>query len=122
MTVSDAQKKANKKYFDNNYKQVKLSMPIKEAESIMISKYPIYNKKEVFTTNIDNNVAMEVIIPRLIFVLKEFNIKITITVSKAPLQIFIPIKNSPAKQFITCLFFLSSSQAFFKLYSSKSPL
>lgn len=29
-------------------------MPIKEAESIMISKYPIYNKKEVFTTNIDN--------------------------------------------------------------------
>ena len=65
---------------------------------------------------------MEVIIPRLIFVLKEFNIKITITVSKAPLQIFIPIKNSPAKQFITCLFFLSSSQAFFKLYSSKSPL
>ena len=29
-------------------------MPIKEAESIMISKYPVYNKKEVFTTNIDN--------------------------------------------------------------------
>lgn len=29
-------------------------MPIKEAESIMISKYPLYNKKEVFTTNIDN--------------------------------------------------------------------
>ena len=28
MAVSDAQKKANKKYFDNNYKQVKLSMPI----------------------------------------------------------------------------------------------
>ena len=34
MTVSDAQKKANKKYFDNNYKQVKLSMPIKEAEEL----------------------------------------------------------------------------------------
>ena len=29
-------------------------MPIKEAESIMISNYPVYNKKEVFTTNIDN--------------------------------------------------------------------
>ena len=34
MTVSDAQKKANKKYFENNYKQVKLSMPIKEAEAL----------------------------------------------------------------------------------------
>ena len=34
MSVSDAQKKANKKYFDNNYKQVKLSMPIKEAEEL----------------------------------------------------------------------------------------
>lgn len=34
MTVSDAQKKASKKYFDNNYKQVKLSMPIKEAETL----------------------------------------------------------------------------------------
>ena len=32
MAVSEAQKKASKKYFDNNYKQVKLSMPIKEAE------------------------------------------------------------------------------------------
>lgn len=32
MSISDAQKKASKKYFDNNYKQVKLSMPIKEAE------------------------------------------------------------------------------------------
>jgi len=29
-------------------------LPIKEAESIMISKYPEYNKKEVFTTNIDS--------------------------------------------------------------------
>lgn len=34
MSVSDAQKKANKKYFENNYKQVKLSMPIKEAENL----------------------------------------------------------------------------------------
>lgn len=32
MSLSDAQKKANKKYYDNNYKQVKLSMPNKEAE------------------------------------------------------------------------------------------
>ena len=32
MSISEAQKKANKKYFDNNYKQVKLSMPNKEAE------------------------------------------------------------------------------------------
>ena len=29
-------------------------LPIKEAESIMISSYPEYNKKEVFTTNIDS--------------------------------------------------------------------
>lgn len=34
MTVSEAQKKASKKYFDSNYKQVKLSMPIKEAEAL----------------------------------------------------------------------------------------
>ena len=34
MAVSEAQKKANKKYFDNNYKQVKLSMPIMEAEAL----------------------------------------------------------------------------------------
>ena len=34
MAVSEAQKKASKKYFDNNYKQVKLSMPIKEAEAL----------------------------------------------------------------------------------------
>lgn len=34
MSTSDAQKRANKKYFDNNYKQVKLSMPIKEAEAL----------------------------------------------------------------------------------------
>ena len=31
MTVSEAQKKASKKYFDTNYKQVKLSMPKAEA-------------------------------------------------------------------------------------------
>jgi len=29
-------------------------LPVKEAESIMISSYPEYNKKEVFTTNIDS--------------------------------------------------------------------
>ena len=34
MAISEAQKKASKKYFDNNYKQVKLSMPIKEAEAL----------------------------------------------------------------------------------------
>lgn len=34
MSVSEAQKKASKKYFDNNYKQVKLSMPISEAEDL----------------------------------------------------------------------------------------
>lgn len=34
MPVSDAQKKANKKYFEKNYKQVKLSMPIDEAEKL----------------------------------------------------------------------------------------
>ena len=34
MAVSEAQKKASKKYFYNNYKQVKLSMPIKEAEAL----------------------------------------------------------------------------------------
>lgn len=34
MAVSEAQKRASKKYFDNNYRQVKLSMPIKEAEAL----------------------------------------------------------------------------------------
>lgn len=34
MPLSEAQKKANKKYFDNNYKQVKLSMPNEEAEAL----------------------------------------------------------------------------------------
>ena len=42
MTVSDAQKKANKKYFDNNYKQVKLSMPIKEAKDFNILKQDLF--------------------------------------------------------------------------------
>lgn len=32
MPVSEAQKRANKKYFDKNYAQVKLSMPSEEAE------------------------------------------------------------------------------------------
>ena len=34
MTLTEAQKKANKKYFDKNYKQVKLSMPVSEAEAL----------------------------------------------------------------------------------------
>ena len=34
MAVSEAQKRAHKKYFDKNYKQVKLSMPIQEAENL----------------------------------------------------------------------------------------
>lgn len=34
LSITEAQKKASKKYFDNNYKQVKLSMPISEAETL----------------------------------------------------------------------------------------
>lgn len=34
MSLSEAQKRANKKYFENNYKQVKLSMPLLEAEEL----------------------------------------------------------------------------------------
>lgn len=34
MSVSEAQKRANKKYFDANYKQVKLSMPNEEAQAL----------------------------------------------------------------------------------------
>ena len=34
MTVSEAKKRANKKYFDKAYKQVKLSMPKEEAEQL----------------------------------------------------------------------------------------
>ena len=32
MALTDAQRRANEKYLKENYKQVKLSMPIKEAE------------------------------------------------------------------------------------------
>ena len=39
MAVSEAQKRASKKYFDNNYRQVKLSMPIKEAEALEAVSY-----------------------------------------------------------------------------------
>ena len=34
VALSDAQKKANEKYINNNYKQVKLSMPNAEAEAL----------------------------------------------------------------------------------------
>ena len=34
MSVSEAQKRASKKYFNTNYKQVKLSMPNHEAEAL----------------------------------------------------------------------------------------
>jgi len=34
MSVSEAQKRASKKYFNSNYKQVKLSMPNNEAEAL----------------------------------------------------------------------------------------
>lgn len=34
ITVSEAKKKANKKWTDANYKQVKLSMPNEEAEKL----------------------------------------------------------------------------------------
>lgn len=34
MALTDAQRKANKKYFDKNYKQVKLSMPNTEAQAL----------------------------------------------------------------------------------------
>ncbi len=34
MSVSEAQKRASKKYFDANYKQVKLSMPNEEVEAL----------------------------------------------------------------------------------------
>lgn len=32
--VSEAKKRANKKWTDNNYKQVKLSMPLEEAQNL----------------------------------------------------------------------------------------
>lgn len=34
MPITDAQKKAHKKYYDANYTQVKLSMPNAEAEAL----------------------------------------------------------------------------------------
>ena len=34
MALSPSQRKANDKYIKENYKQVKLSMPIKEAETL----------------------------------------------------------------------------------------
>lgn len=34
MAVSEAQKRANKKYFDGHYKQVRLNMRIEEAEAL----------------------------------------------------------------------------------------
>ena len=34
--------------------EIYTSLPIKDAESIMISSYPEYNKKEIFDTNIDS--------------------------------------------------------------------
>lgn len=34
LALSDAQRKANDKYIKNNYKQVKLSMPKEEAETL----------------------------------------------------------------------------------------
>ena len=34
LALSDAQRKANDKYIKNNYKQVKLSMPKDEAETL----------------------------------------------------------------------------------------
>ena len=34
LALTDARKKANEKYIQNNYKQVKLSMPNAEAEAL----------------------------------------------------------------------------------------
>lgn len=34
LALTDARKKANEKYIQNNYKQVKLSMPNAEAETL----------------------------------------------------------------------------------------
>lgn len=41
MSISEAQKRASKKYFNANYKQVKLSMPNNEAEAL--EKFCIQN-------------------------------------------------------------------------------
>ena len=42
MTVSDAQKRASKKYFDSHYRQVRLNMLIEEAEAL--DKYCLEHK------------------------------------------------------------------------------
>lgn len=34
MATSEAQKRASKKYFDSHYRQVKLTMPVEEAEAL----------------------------------------------------------------------------------------
>ena len=34
MALTEARKKANKKYFDTHYKQVKLTMPAEEADAL----------------------------------------------------------------------------------------
>ena len=44
ITVSEAQKKAQKKYFKENWTQVKLSMPKEEAENLNV-----YCKKKGYT-------------------------------------------------------------------------
>ena len=60
MPVSEAQKKASKKYFDNNYKQVKLSMPIKEAEILEeYCKKHNYSKAGFIREAIQEKIARE---------------------------------------------------------------
>lgn len=60
MAVSEAQKKASKKYFDNNYKQVKLSMPIKEAEILEeYCKKHNYSKAGFIREAIQEKIARE---------------------------------------------------------------
>ena len=60
MAVSEAKKKASKKYFDNNYKQVKLSMPIKEAEILEeYCKKHNYSKAGFIREAIQEKIARE---------------------------------------------------------------
>ena len=60
MAVSEAQKKASKKYFDNNYKQVKVSMPIKEAEILEeYCKKHNYSKAGFIREAIQEKIARE---------------------------------------------------------------
>ena len=60
MAVSEAQKKASKKYFNNNYKQVKLSMPIKEAEILEeYCKKHNYSKAGFIREAIQEKIARE---------------------------------------------------------------